>query len=90
MPTAKGVEENVLALFRSGDLQDAVADLAEAGIDQLLKDGFLRDVPILGSVMGVIERLAVSVACSLRRNSVASFLPSNRCLSTNDSVSTIL
>jgi hypothetical protein len=60
MPTANGVEENVLALIRSGDLQDAVADLTEAGIDQLLKDGFLRDVPIFGSVMGVI-RVAGSV-----------------------------
>ena len=55
MPTANGVEEDVLALIRSGDVQDAVVDLAEAGIDQLLKDGFLRDVPILGSVMGVIR-----------------------------------
>ena len=49
------VEGQVVELIRSQDLQDGLASLAEAGIDQLLHDGFLRDVPILGSVVGVIR-----------------------------------
>lgn len=73
MVTATGVEEGVLALIESNDLQDAVGDLAEAGIDQLLKDGFLRDVPILGGVIGVI-RAAGSVRDLLLAKKLGRFL----------------
>jgi hypothetical protein len=49
------LEGQIVELIRARDLQDGLASLAEAGIDQLLQDGFLRDVPILGSVVGVIR-----------------------------------
>ena len=49
------VEGQVVELVRSENVQDGLANLAEAGIDQLLQEGFLRDVPILGSVVGVIR-----------------------------------
>jgi hypothetical protein len=39
METDDRVEEGVVELLRSTDLQDAAAELAEAGIDQLLQDG---------------------------------------------------
>lgn len=55
MADQNGVEEGSVALIRSEDVQDAAAELAEAGIDQLLEDGFLRDVPVLGSVLGTIR-----------------------------------
>lgn len=49
------VEGELVELIRTQDLQDSIANLAEAGIDQLLQDGFLREVPILGSMLGVIR-----------------------------------
>ncbi len=47
--------EAVIRAIDARDIQDTVANLAEAGIDQLLDDGFLRDVPALGTVLGVIR-----------------------------------
>lgn len=55
MRNKDGIEEDVVALIESDDIQGAAAELAEAGLDQLLAEGFLRDVPILGTVLGVIR-----------------------------------
>lgn len=52
---SEGLEEDVLALIRSRHLQDSLVDLSEAGIDPLLQEGFLRDVPLLGTVIGAIR-----------------------------------
>jgi hypothetical protein len=51
----ESAEENILQLIATPQNCDAFANLAEAGIDQLLQDGFLRDVPVLGSMIGVIR-----------------------------------
>jgi hypothetical protein len=51
----ESAEENILQLIAMPQNCDAFANLAEAGIDQLLQDGFLRDVPVLGSMIGVIR-----------------------------------
>lgn len=51
----RSTEESILQLISTPHNCDAFANLAEAGIDQLLQDGFLRDVPVLGSMIGVIR-----------------------------------
>jgi hypothetical protein len=51
----ESTEESILQLISAPQNCDAFANLAEAGIDQLLQDGFLRDVPVLGSMIGVIR-----------------------------------
>jgi len=51
----ESAEENILQLIAMPQNCEAFANLAEAGIDQLLQDGFLRDVPVLGSMIGVIR-----------------------------------
>jgi hypothetical protein len=48
-------EEGIFSLISNTGCQDAVAALAEAGIDQLVADGFLRDIPVIGSVIGVLR-----------------------------------
>jgi len=73
MQTDSRVEEGVVDLLRSADLQDAMAELAEAGIDQLLQEGFLRDVAVLGFVVGVI-RTAGSVRDLLLAKKLGRFL----------------
>lgn len=49
------LEQQIVELIQSNQLQDSVANLAEAGIDQLMQGGFLRDVPVLGTVLGTLR-----------------------------------
>jgi hypothetical protein len=51
----ESVEETLIEIIRSTDVRDGVADLAEAGLDQILQDGFLRDVPLLGTLLRIIR-----------------------------------
>lgn len=51
----EGLEESVVSLIRLPEIQDSLADLSEAGLDQLLEAGFLRDVPVLGGILGAIR-----------------------------------
>ncbi len=69
----EGLEEGILALIKSPDLQGGLADLAEAGLDQLLQAGFLRDVPILGNIVGAI-RTAGSVRDLLLAKKLGRFM----------------
>src|SRR3990167_6755027 len=69
----EGLEEDVLALIKSSDLQDSVADLSEAGLDQLLQAGFMRDVPVLGGIIGAI-RTAGSIRDLLLAKKLARFI----------------
>lgn len=35
----------------TGDIADIAADLGEVGLDKLLSDGFLKDIPVLGTLV---------------------------------------
>lgn len=53
-PSTNKPESLERALIRSIDsssLQDLTADIAEAGLDQLLEDGIVKDIPILGTLI---------------------------------------
>jgi hypothetical protein len=77
------VEETFVEVIRSADLQTGVADLAEAGIDQLLQDGFLRDVPLLGTLLGVL-RTAGGIRDLLLAKKLGRFLFALRRVSPHD------
>ena len=51
-PNHPTFEPAIVDLIRDDAIQDGLSQLAEAGLDQLLDHGFLRDVPILGTVVG--------------------------------------
>jgi len=69
----ESIEETVVEIISSTDVQEGVADLAEAGLDQLLQDGFLSDVPVLGTLIRVI-RTAGSVRDLLLAKKLGRFL----------------
>jgi len=72
-PKPSSVEQGIIDLIRTGEIQNDLVSLAEAGIDQLIETGFLRDVPVLGSVIGVI-RAAGSVRDLLLAKKLGRFL----------------
>ena len=45
------LEESLVASIRRPDLRDVLADVAEIGLDQLLEEGPLRDIPVLGTLL---------------------------------------
>jgi len=49
------IESAVVEAIGEPGIQDTLADLADAGIDQLLQEGFLRDVPAVGTVLGAVR-----------------------------------
>jgi hypothetical protein len=67
------LEESLVQSIRLIDLRDAVVDVAEAGLDQLLVDGPARDVPVLGTLIRLGATLGV-VRDHLFARKVAKFL----------------
>jgi hypothetical protein len=51
MTVNSSLEESVVQSVALTDLRDAVADIAEVGLDQLLVEGPARDVPVLGTLL---------------------------------------
>lgn len=45
------LEESLITSIRRPDLRDVLTDLAETGLDQLLEEGVLRDIPVLGTLI---------------------------------------
>lgn len=67
------IEEDIVVLIRTPNIQDAAVNLGEAGLDQLVDAGFLRDVPVLGSAVGFI-RAAGSIRDLLLAKKLGRFL----------------
>jgi hypothetical protein len=53
--TDNSPDTGLIEVIRADGVADAAAELAEAGLDQLMQDGFLRDVPLLGTVLGTFR-----------------------------------
>src|SRR5450759_5011905 len=49
------LEDAVVATIGSPDLQDGLAELGEVGLDHIMSDGVLRDVPILGILLNTVR-----------------------------------
>lgn len=56
LSNTKGLE----AVVRDPSLQDTTAALAEVALDAVMKDGALRDVPLIGSLLG-LGRAALTI-----------------------------
>ena len=54
-PRPRIIEQGIVDLIKTEKIQDGLVDLAEASIDQLIQDGFLCDIPVLGSVLVAIR-----------------------------------
>ena len=48
-------EDTLMDTIRNSDLPALSAELAEVGIDEFLSDGFLKDLPIVGSIQKMIK-----------------------------------
>ncbi len=49
----------IVALVRSPVSREVLLGLSEATFDQFMDEGFLRDVPLLGSLVGVLGSISV-------------------------------
>jgi hypothetical protein len=51
----KTLEDAVVTAIGSPDLQEGLAELGEVGLDHIMSDGVLRDVPILGTLLNTVR-----------------------------------
>jgi len=48
---SESIESALVRSLDATNLRDITIDLAEAGVDQLLAEGIVRDIPILGTLV---------------------------------------
>jgi hypothetical protein len=48
-----GLPDSLIHTIETSDLSSLGKDLAEVGLDSVLKDGLLRDIPVFGSIVGI-------------------------------------
>jgi hypothetical protein len=72
MSTIK-ISEGIEQAIRDPSLQATAANLAELALDTVIDEGVLRDIPVLGSLLG-IGRAAVSIRDHLFINKLAHML----------------
>jgi len=51
----KDIEHAVSVVLRSDDIKSLAVDYAELGIDRMLAEGIARDIPFIGSLVGVAK-----------------------------------
>ncbi|WP_335964599.1 hypothetical protein [Galbibacter sp. PAP.153] len=47
------IDKSLTKTIKTSDLQNVSTDLAEVILDSMLDDGILKDIPILGSIVGM-------------------------------------
>ncbi|MDZ7740301.1 MAG: hypothetical protein U5Q03_00655 [Bacteroidota bacterium] len=47
------IESSLTETIRTSDLQKVSVDLAEILVDSMINDGVFKDIPILGSIVGL-------------------------------------
>ena len=70
---AENPEGALIKTIANSDLTNVTANLTEVALDQILKQGLLRDIPIVGSIVGV-GRAVVSISNHLFLKKVFRFL----------------
>ena len=50
-----GLADKLETTIRDESLQETAASLAEIGLDTLLDDGILRDIPLIGTLIGIAK-----------------------------------
>jgi hypothetical protein len=67
------VSDSLEETIKNSDLQNVTADLAETFIDSMLNDGILKDIPVLGTIVG-LARSTISLKDRLFLRKVMHFL----------------
>ena len=73
LETPETLEAALVRSLDSSNLRDLTVDLAEAGVDQLLNEGLVREVPILGMLVRLRATVGI-VRDHLFAKKVAKFL----------------
>ena len=60
MSDLNGLSVSLVDTLRKSDLQEVTIDLAEVGLDSVLNQGILKDIPFIGAFVGV-AKTAVSI-----------------------------
>lgn len=60
MNEIKKVSNSLEETIKDSNLQDVTADLAETFTDALLKEGLLKDIPVIGTIIG-LTRVTISL-----------------------------
>ena len=53
------LEEALVSSIAKPNLTDLASELAEVGLDHFLTDGVLRDIPVLGTLVGLYRTVGV-------------------------------
>jgi hypothetical protein len=56
---SEGLEESLVSSLTKSNLIEVGVDLAEVGLDQLLAQGALRDIPVFGTLLGLYRTFGV-------------------------------
>ncbi len=67
------IDKSLTETIRNSDLQNVSADLAEIVLDSMLEDGILKDLPIVGSIIGLSKK-TLTVKDSLFLKKIIFFL----------------
>jgi hypothetical protein len=59
MQEDQNLEESLVRSIAKPNLTELAADLAEVGLDQLLQEGVLRDIPVLGTLVGLYRTVGI-------------------------------
>lgn len=73
MAEFKEIKNSLDKTLKNSDLQNVTGNLAEVALDSLLNDGVAKDIPIIGTIIG-IGKLSVSVRDSLLLKKIVSFI----------------
>lgn len=55
MENTDKIESSITTVIKDEKLQDVSKELAETGLDLILEDGVLKDIPIVGTIVGLIK-----------------------------------
>jgi hypothetical protein len=67
------IDNSLTETIRNSDLQNVSADLAEIVLDSMLSDGVLKDLPIVGSIIG-LSKTALNIKDALFLKKIIHFL----------------
>ncbi len=73
MANELSIEESLFASIANSDLKSLAIELSEVGLDQILKDGLAKDIPVLGSIVG-FAGAAITIRDCLFAKKLAIFL----------------
>jgi hypothetical protein len=67
------LETAVVETLSSGEVQDLMKEYAEIGIDAALSDGPLKDIPVIGTIIG-LAKVGISISDRILIRKIIKFL----------------